>query len=430
MSAKEFVPSEVGEVCLDGSTLNPDSLEDIPSAMVRSEELKATEVFYETMGRSATSHKGSPAHCPSGSAIRRAASVTCASNEDFRDYLVAGHMSPTIASRRRRHHHSDTESILYMNRRRSKDKDKDTISLPCSMSKPTPRENRACRKRIELSHRNHLDFPHEHYHDHPHDHHHHQHHHHHPHNNKLNDTNNHSHSNSHGNNNGQSLSHNHTHGQNHNGGHALGSSPKPNHGYASEVSAEEYLTPLQRKDQVIRALKEDLKKAQKTTTDQAAEIGRLQDSKRDLERAIEKKTSEIEQIKQSKNIEIGRLQEKMANLMEERRMEGEDMKDKIRELNELIRDRELQSEKVITEKSHEIHELREKVEELEFNYDELIHVYEEAEANAQVIEKECQTLRVSIELILFYFSLNIMFTTTLCPYRVETAYNTLNRVRI
>lgn len=315
---------------------NPDSLEDIPASMIRSDELPKTksEVFFERMSQS-SGGKGSPAK--KSSAIRRAASVTGASNEDFRQYAVAGHMSPTISSRRRCQT-NDTSSLVLPNKRKSsKEKEKDTISLPCMMTRPTPRENRACRKRIELSHRNHLDFPHDHYQDHDHHHHHHHHHNHkggecggHSHGNNHGHTlnshaNNHanhsssqgqsnnsssmhgqahatssshgqSHFNSHGHS-SHSSNHSHNNNHSHNGssstsyGHHGSPSPVPKagHGYASEVSADEYLTPLQRKDQVIRGLKEELKKTQKKLSDLNMDLISAKENAGVLEYAIAQK---------------------------------------------------------------------------------------------------------------------------------------------
>ena len=53
-----------------------------------------------------------------------------------------------------------------------------------------------------------------------------------------------------------------------------------------------------------------------------------------------------------------------------------------------------QAERSLADKRHEILELREKVEELEFNYDELVHVYEESVINTKAMEKELLALKV------------------------------------
>ena len=345
MSAVEFIPQANGEDSggLEGEDFcvhsNPDSLEDIPATMVRSEELPAsskTDVFFDRMLQSSSSStRGSPAKS-SSAAIRRAASVTGATTEDYKEFAVASHMSPTISSRRRCV--TDSTSMVIITKRKGskdkeKEKEKDSISLPCTMTRPTPRENRACRKRIELSHRNHLDFPHEHYHDDPHHHHHHPHHHPHKHNDHSHGNNGHSHGNGNNHSNNTSTSSNsssgsvgggaasaglatatHSHSNNshhsnnnsnhshstpshsssHPGSHSTssltgGTTSSSRHGYASEVSAEEYLTPLQRKDQVIRGLKEELKKTQRRLTDLNGQMEGIRQTNSGMEEVIAQK---------------------------------------------------------------------------------------------------------------------------------------------
>ena len=52
--------------------------------------------------------------------------------------------------------------------------------------------------------------------------------------------------------------------------------------------------------------------------------------------------SEIERIKEEKNQEIGRMQERMMNTMTEKSVDEQELREKILELNELIQSRDKQ----------------------------------------------------------------------------------------
>lgn len=111
--------------------------------------------------------------------------------------------------------------------------------------------------------------------------------------------------------------------------------------------------------------------------------------------AILAAAEELEKLKEEKNQEIGRMQEKMAQAAEDRGADEQMLRDKVTELNQLIMDHQKNAQRTIAEKAQEILELREKIEELEFSYDELAHAYEENDTKSAEMQAEIQSLKVS-----------------------------------